>query len=204
MKKAIVIMSLVSLFVYTPVFGQVNFGVKAGGNLQTLAGLGDLWLNPLRGGSHIGVFTEFEMSPSWSLQAELNYQEKGSKMDGAELLGLDELAVENHYLSLPVLSKYYFAGKGATRLYILNGPELSYLMASQRIEDSGEKSVVSNNDSELYKTDLSLVFGAGLQVPFRSNCVFADVRYDMGLLQVDKSDKHLRNKVMELSLGLRF
>jgi hypothetical protein len=208
MKTKILSLSVIAVMLFTiNMQGQVKYGIHAAGNLETQKEFGELWNNAdIYQGYSVGGFVEYLTKNTISLQAELNYQKKGQKFtpEGTS----STVRREFNYLTVPVLIKGNFHDGGLGDnwdLSVFTGPYAGFLTsAHSNIRANGKTSPVDiNNEAE--KTDFGLLFGAGASYKVgTSGAIILELRYQMGLSEVDKLDTDLRNKGMGITLGYRF
>ena len=109
---------------------------------------------------------------------------------------LDIVAAARPQVRVGVMSLYLLIGGGVNRL--LKATDESSLGVSQDVTDN------------LRRTDLELLFGAGVSFDLssrprgllRSSKFFLEARYDIGLIDIDPMDGGFRNRTATLSLGL--
>ncbi len=188
---------------------QVMYGFHAGANVETQTELGLLWNNAdLYQGYTLGGFVEYQAGKKLSLQAELNYQKKGEKVESFPENIETTLRREFNYASLPVLIKGNFHSAEAGDKWTFNlftGPYIGYLTSVYSNQKSGGTTTYLDISNQAEKTDFGAVFGGGVtyKLANRGSLIF-DLRYQMGLSKVDKEDPDLRNKGAGIVIGYRF
>jgi len=192
------------------VMGQVNFGVKAGMNLETQSELGQLWdNNEIRTGFLVGGTVEYALNNKLSLQTEVNFIQKGEKKNYS-LLGTDvDAQTECNYLTVPLLIKGSFneeLGLGDKwNVFGYTGPYYGYMLSAKcktTINGSTENTDITDDS---IRNDWGLIFGGGVSHNLSDgNALFAELRYDMGLYKIDNDNSDLRNKVISLCVGFNF
>jgi hypothetical protein len=188
---------------------QIKFGVHTAGNLETQAELGQLWNNSdMYQGFLIGGFLDYKIGNSLSIQTELNYQKKGGKFSSTSEGVESILRREFNYITIPLLLKGNFIDKGFGdnwELSLFTGPYIGFLTsAHSSIKTGGTKSPIDiHNQAD--KKDFGAIFGTGVSYKLNNGgAIIAELRYQMGLSEVDKLDSGLRNKGMGITLGYRF
>jgi hypothetical protein len=190
--------------------GQVNFGVKAGMNLETQSELGQLWNNnEIRAGFLVGGSAEYILNDRLSIQTELNLLQKG-EAHNVSVNGVNsDIQEEFNYITVPLFLKGNFndeLGLGEKwSIYGYAGPYYSYLVsAKSKTTIKGETTKTDITDNSV-KNDWGLVLGGGVSRNLNNgNAVFAELRYDMGLYEISDENSDLRNKAINLSIGYRF
>lgn len=187
-------------------------------------------------GGVIGGFVEYHLSPALSLQLNALYSQKGVKLE-TEVEGTafepdlgytvnlffdTKQTYTMDYYSVPLFIKYTFGRNtiGATRPYLMLGPEISFLDQAEAGRVTGDSfgylpglgGAAENIDvpgeditDDLESTDLALNFGLGISFPLTSYDAFADIRYALGLSEVNKEgDPKYKNNVISLNVGVFF
>src|SRR3984893_6657497 len=119
MKKLVVLVLTTGVFFTAS--AQVQFGVKAGANLATLAGTGSNGATT-KVDFHGGGFARIPLVNSLFLQPELVYSRQGAKATSDGVV----FNINQSYLNIPVLAKYQH-GSG---FYGETGPQLGFLLAA--------------------------------------------------------------------------
>ncbi|ELR73847.1 hypothetical protein C900_00011 [Fulvivirga imtechensis AK7] len=159
---------------------QVGLGVKAGLNFANLDAAGD---PDAKTGYHFGAFAEIGLG-GIALQPELLFSAKG-----AEDFDLS-------YLEIPILLKKNFAKV----LNIHLGPQFGILTKAEADFGTGSEDI---KDS-LKSSDLSLVAGAGVNLPMG---LVGGARYVLGLSDINDfegSDSDIKNKTFQVYVGWKF
>ena len=130
--------------------GPVTIGVRAGSSIPNLHAGND---NPISTGwsSRVafafGLFAEFQASPSFSIQPEVDFAPQGGKRDGSQPAPVDATVfglspgtlvyadyhseADIDYLEIPVLAKVRFGG--ARRAYATLGPFVGFLLSARNV-----------------------------------------------------------------------
>jgi len=182
-----------------------QLGVKGGLNLSNLVSNNKSYSDALRWshktGLQAGVFGTRILSPHWSLQAELLWNELGNQTDFS-ILTPDALIRYKYktrlsYLSLPVLAKYQLLLSG---LRIYAGPQISYNL-SAKIKHDGAP---AQDDTWNYHTlELSAIAGAEYELS-HTHFVFS-ARYQRGITNAYKlkEEPSRRHTAFNFTVGYR-
>lgn len=193
-KQALVI--VLSLIVSLGAFAQkVHYGVRAGANFAVQSEIADYASNNnIRTGLTVGAFGNYELNEKMSLQAELNYDQKGGKSEDATL--------KYDYLSIPVLFKYSLGKSDNTALkFNVNlGPYAAYLLQSE--VEIGDQAIDMKDQTEDF--ELGGILGFGMKYPVGKQNLVLDLRMGLGFTQFDKVDSAPNNKYIGLTLGYEF
>ncbi len=171
-----------------------KFGIQAGTNLAVQSPIGDYYNNEeIRAGLHAGFFGNYSMNDNIYLQAELNYDQKGSKADDA--------TAKYDYISVPVLFNYSLGKslKTPLRFNIYAGPYAAFLV-SAKVEANSEIDMKDQTES----TELGTIIGFGLRYPVKESNILFNIRLGLGLTSFDKNEADPKNKYIGLSLGYEF
>jgi Outer membrane protein beta-barrel domain len=162
-----------------------GFGVTAGATFSKIGG-DDVANAESKTGFAGGVFYEFQAGQALIIRPELLYIMKGSGASGTdETLSLD-------YIQLPILVKYKF-GSGKAKPFLMIGPAFGM---NVNCDSFGTD---CSDDSDLNKTEVSGVFGGGVQY----NAFDLNVRYDMAFTDfADGADA--KNQTWVIMLGYNF
>jgi hypothetical protein len=211
MKKSIVYLaaalSLLAL-VNRPIAAGVNIdlGIKGGWSLTNIKLSSDAWAHEGLNEPIVGAFLAFNLSKSFAIQPEVLYLSVGAFQE-AEVEGdLLRLAYSYYYIHVPVLAKLHLVNSGKIRPVIFAGPAVGFLTAfKERSYVNGDLSM-ENDISELIKsTNFSVVFGGGMEFRLAKLLLLLDVRYDLGLSDVNKSgDGFTKTRALIFMAGLGF
>lgn len=216
MKKLII--TLAALVAATGAFAQLNFGVKAGGNLATISGMtseengldwGDLGkVTPsqsMKIGFNVGAWAEYMVMPMLGVQVEVNYSLQGvntkvetsSSVLGSAATTTTDTAWSAGYINVPILAKAHFGNIAA-----FAGPQLGFATGfNTKTTTTTEKNTNIGNPEavEDYSGfDLSLVLGA--QYKLTEN-IGVDARYNIGLTNVFPTLKNNEGEVTREGFG---
>jgi hypothetical protein len=184
-----------------------KFGIKAGVNLANLY-VDDVEDENMKVGLNVGFLAKVPLFRGVSLQPELLYTSKGTKVTYNNLLmGNGEYRFNLNYVELPVLAVVNVAKK----LNLHAGGYASYLVSAnvKDLDDDGNVYDVSNlNEDNFNRFDYGLVGGLGIDV---ENFTIG-ARYNYGLKEVGKSGsggasnylRNSKNSVISLYLGFGF
>jgi hypothetical protein len=203
------VVTTLMLFTCQTTQAQLKYGIHAGMNLETQAQLGELWNNvDLYQGFLVGGFLEYGFGNKLSLQTELNYQKKGQKVESTTS-GVESISRrEFNYLSVPLLVKGTFHDDGLSEkidLTCFAGPYAGYLTSANSRLKVGETTTPVKIDNLAEKFDMGAIFGGGIVYKLTNGgAIVAELRYEMGLIKIDKQNTDLRNKGMGLTIGYRF
>ena len=179
-----------------------------------------------RFGPAIGAFVTIPLNERISVRPELWYLRKGAQASFDFSFFGEDLSFESSflfdYIEVPVLFAYTPRTGGNTVPNLFAGPSVGFLTAAKyKIEAAGE-SESGNIKSSLKSTDISLIFGGGLDFGIGSRSFVVDIRYMLGLSNILKSpiddgfedgfdefdngnsDGSIKNKGLTITLGLRF
>lgn len=192
--KAVLIMISVILAVSVNA-QELHYGIKAGTNFAVQSQVADYADNSeIRVGFTAGAFGNYSISNTFSLQAEINYEQKGGKTD--------EVKNRYDYLTVPVILKYSLGKSDNTpiRFNINAGPYAGYLLNSETEYDGNTTDL--NDDSE--SMEFGAVAGFGMEYPIANNSITLDLRLSLGLTGYEKDNSTPKNKYVGITLGYQF
>ena len=180
-----------------------SFGVKAGANFANLDFSGDdVDLSfDRRIGFIGGAFMLFPVSPTFGLQVEGLYSQKGAKFDEDDF----ESRIELDTFDVPVLARYTIPSSTDTSFHLFAGPSFGFKLSANEIEQfgdgDGEKTDISDDVAGI---DFGLVVGAGIEF----GRFVIDGRYTHGFTNLNDSDEsdtvEIKSRVFSIMAGFRF
>ena len=171
--------------------GFFSKGVRFGFNSSKFTGK-DI---PGKGIAHIpgltfGFFINYEVINQFSLQSELLFTTKGSRINTVGDIYLHNIFT---YMEIPVLAKWTFTTEKIWKPYLLEGPFLDIKLLAFNEEGFPE---------DFRKIDLGLILGGGV----RFNKISLGMNYNHGFLNFDQSKKNidLKNQTTSVVVGFLF
>jgi len=182
-----------ALLISQLMMAQFHLGVKAGANIVKVDGKS--FKEEFRYGYNLGGFAEIGLSPKFSFQPEVMFNQYSTTLDSnyksiyENVIASNQSKIKLNYLSIPLLLDYKFLGP----IHLQAGPQFSVLM-------SQDKNFLQNGREAFKNGDFSLV--AGAQVKLAQLRVTG--RYIIGLSNIndiDNQDKW-KSQVIQLSIGI--
>ena len=188
----IAIYSFFILFFCQASDAQIQFGVKAGYNRSNIPFSGDEYYTSRDlSAFNAGLMASIPLSAHLILQAESVYSVQGIIATIHATLGNQDIKYLYDYLNLPVLVKY----RHVTGLFIETGLQFGILLSAK--SDDGDE-IHTNETPNTYPGDLSWVFGLGYEIPKINLGV--DVRYNLGITNINRYNSFENNRVFQLGL----
>ena len=181
---------------FVGVFNLPNLSVDVEGITSTLGTTG------LAG----GIVAEIQLSENITVSTQPMYLPKGAglKTDHPNVPSRTEINLDLAYIEVPVLLKYFITNDVA-RPYVIAGPSFGFLSKAEEVIslDAEEQTLDVKDDFE--STDLSILFGGGVDVPMGSATFFLDGRYAIGLTDISMAeDESVKTKGFQIALGAKF
>jgi outer membrane protein OmpA-like peptidoglycan-associated protein/opacity protein-like surface antigen len=162
----------------------------------------------------VGGLLEFNFSDVISLQAELNYMQRGNILapsyatDGLPIDG-STYEIKLYYFDMPVMLKYKFEQIGnQIRPYIIAGITFGSLIDHKEYKTTG---VVFDNNSVTKSFNMSIDGGVGIEYKIDPQLfAFADLRYSSGITNIIDESKIIGYTVtqntggIQMHLGVKF
>jgi len=159
----------------------LSFGLKGGINLSSASGD---WAQGAESRSGIagGGFITLGLLPSFAIQPEILYSQKGYKLSGdaAGVPWVGEYRI--NYVEVPVLAKFSFGV--LVKPYIVAGPYYATKISGSWKETVGDTTTTGTMDY-VKNSDLGFVLGAGISTPVKLSL---DVRYSNSLSTIFVED----------------
>ena len=207
---------------------QVEFGAKAGASFSDISvdglNFGGDFLEPQMIASPVaGIYSEIPLGSGFYFTPELNYTQKGFKVQESTNVNVFNLPVpigaeaitRFHYIEMPLSLKYKF-GNGAVQPYVKAGATMGYAVAGtvttrvNSIIDIKVAEIDVDPQGDLYNAfELGGVAGAGLEIPTANGKFFMEASYSHGftdILDEPVIDLRVRNTAVGVGIGyaLRF
>ena len=158
-----------------------KIGVKGGVNFSNLY-VDDVQSEKMKAGLNLGLFAKVPVTNGFSVQPEILYNNRGSKITFLSGFGGGEYRFNLNYVEVPVLAVFNLG-----RYFNIHaGPYAAYLTsANVKAEDngSGNESLVDFNEDNFNRFDYGLAGGIGFDV----NNFTIGARYNYGLKEVGKN-----------------
>jgi hypothetical protein len=210
MKKKLIIF----LFIIAgPLFAQLNYGVKAGLTsssqewefIPKFASYGNV---QNRQGINLGVFAEYSEDKYVGVIAEINYRQKGAKIDlnytGRDTSGTivvpKSLEHKLSYLNISLLGKIRYDFSFATP-YIIGGLKTDYEL-SNTLDDTDLGFLSSASTTQIW----GAVIGGGFEIKnLLPVAILAEFRYEFDFNKLYVSDNfQIKTHSIEFKFGVKF
>ncbi len=184
-----------------PAAADVQFGIKAGGNMARPTGAdADDPLATLKSrvGFTGGIFLAFNFGRVVTIQSEILYTMKGATYVALDDSYTDKLSAD--YIEIPLLLKLRIPTP-VVQPFVFAGPSVGFKL-KEKLESNG----VPLDETILKNNDYGAIFGAGLNV---GRNFMVDVRYSLGLQKVISTfegdvEPDFKNGVWSASIGIAF
>jgi len=204
MKKATFILVVFMLvFSAEQASAQLGFqlGIKGGPNFSSVQTDLD---SDGRTGFHAGAFVMLKFTKI-AIQPEIIFSTQGFSQnftDPTGIIGNIESEFNTSYVNIPIIVKFYLIGG----LNLQFGPQFGFNTFSEFTSLGNTEDI----RDELKSSDVSLTFGAGIDLPFklsltaRHNLGISDINDTLDLGLGAAGDDTLRNQVFQVSVGYAF
>jgi hypothetical protein len=150
-----------------------------------------------------GIFLEYVMDPI-AVQGEVLFNQKGPKWEetGASM-PTRSLALS--YIDIVALAKYAFPAGQGFRPSVFIGPSAGILVAAILHEEGSGREENKDWKDQFAGSDFGIIGGVGVSIDVGSGDVYFDVRYCLGLSNIDKAGYgNNTNQVLSLNVGYAF
>lgn len=179
-----------------------KIGLRAGLNFSNMYVGDDLTTNKMKVSYHVGLFAKFPITRGFSIQPELLYSNKGSKLDFGQQNG--EYRFNLNYIELPVL----LAFNVGENFHINVGPYVGYLAKADvtLLKNGDFDDLTDINENAFNRWD----FGGTAGVGFDINKFTIGARYNLGFTELNNSTllgqiiPGSKNNSVYLTLGFAF
>lgn len=198
MKKVILAAFVLGTITTAVAQQQVKFGPKAGLNFANLSGDDN---SDMLTGFHVGAVAEIKFNEKFSIQPEVVYSAQGTKYtETFPVLGTVETSLNNDYINIPILAKYYIVDGFSVEA----GPQVGFLMKSESKVEGGSGSVTTDSKDNFKSTDFGLGLGLAYDLPVG---LFVNARYNLGLSDIRENTSAgdaVKNNVIQVGIGYKF
>lgn len=179
------------LFSSAPAKAAPSLGVQAGVSVDSATAPANISRSSVTGLA-AGLNVHIPFSPNLSLQPELLYVQRGVSL--VDRGGISATAKYDS-IELPVFAKVGFGGK--IRPYLFAGPVAIWNVSkSIEVDAGGNSGSVSFNPRTF---DFAATAGVGLDV----GPLFANVRYSLGVIDIDANSANWKSRGIQFLLGVQ-
>lgn len=214
MKKPVIVLSaalIATALISLPASAEVSFsyGVKGGLSLSQISFTGEGSSEGLANLAKpvFGAFFALNLGPALSIQPEVYYLKQGvarnQTLDDTEMRTVQVLS----YIHVPVLARMRFMKGGKLKPVVFAGPAVSFLTtAVQSFYENGVLGDEYDLKPFLKSTNFSVAFGGGLEYDMKKVILVFDIRYDLGLVDIDKASAEttMKTKAFLVMAGIGF
>ncbi len=182
---------------------NVEIGIKGGVNYSTLYDVkGQNFVDNPLWGPVFGGFLSIPLGTYLGIQPEVLYSEKGFSGQGTEINGAYSFNDRMNYLDVPLMLQF----KPIPNLYLLGGPEYSYLLSRTYTYTQGITSETTQqdfNNNNISHNIFGLIFGLDINISHVTlgGRVAWDLQDDNG--NGTSTLPNYRNVWGQITLGLR-
>ncbi|MFP4556160.1 MAG: porin family protein [Bacteroidales bacterium] len=176
--------------------GFVYLGPKIGTNFSKISNMDQTGLDvTTRMGYQFGGVAELGLTNMLSFETELVFTSKGMSNDLS--------ATRVNYLSIPLLAKFSFNMLGLSRVYATGGM-YNNLRTNAKVvyQDVFGESFDETHHYTVIDWGLSVGAGAAYDIGYGLLCL--DLRYDLGIVDVEKVIETEKNRNRSLGIALTF
>jgi hypothetical protein len=198
MKKllAVLVVMMIAASIGLAKEGALSFGPKFALNFASEGGDNSSYISSSTKFG-IGGFVTYGLTDPFALQGELLYNRKGCVSTGYN----PNVNFTGSYLDVVALAKFNIQLEGDIKPAIFAGPSLGILL-SANYEQGGTTTDYTSNVSG---ADFALVFGAGAAYKMGNGNIIFDLRYYLGLSNVNKnSPPSNTNQIVSINVGYAF
>lgn len=185
---------------------KANFGVLGGADFSKPGGKDATDVKGQYVGFAVGGFVTIQVARAFAIEPEVLYVRKGAKIEPS---GGGKGKFRVPYVEIPVLAKFRVPPRGSSIVspHAYVGPALAFKTGCHASFTDGTTTISGKCDAQPFdakikSTDVSLVFGAGVDI----GRAMIDARYDLGLSQLDNSGANMdsKNRTFYLLAGWTF
>ena len=148
-------------------------------------------------GFGIGAVVDRTLTDQLDLHAEPMFLQKGGKIKTSNFEGIYKV----NYLEIPLMFRYTLDLSEALLPYAMAGPSIGLLTnAKLKVKDGGEQDEKDNTNF----FDFGVGFGGGVKHPRGNKTFFAEIRYVLGLANINKEadESTVKNRGLQIVAGV--
>lgn len=182
---------------------KVSVGLKAGPNFVTLSGDDvsnvESFARVIGGG-----FMVVQFGNNLAFQPEVLYAQKGAKdVDGDEIMKL-----KLDYFEVPLLLRAHPALTGRFLPHVIAGPTIAYNSnCDASLSEAGVEATIDCDDlMPLKDWDFGVAMGGGVDMAVGKAFIVLDLRYTLGLSNIDddSNPSDAKNRAFSIMAGFRY
>lgn len=201
---------------------NLTLGVKGGGSLVKMNFEGPVPEYRTNHGFSFGASVAYEFNELISLESDLLYVQKGTKyaQEYASLPGYQPTVYKYtytlKYISIPFLAKLYLPVESDLQPHLTLGPSFNFLLGG-KMEYTVDRDPNLNYPfivipsyfditSKTKSFDLGVIAGLGVDYHLVSSVTSLEIRYEMGMTDIDKGigSGPIKNRSFSILLGYQF
>ena len=150
-----------------------------------------------RTGFGIGLVADRPLTDQISLHAEPMFLQKGGNINTSFV----ELAFKVSYIEIPIMVKYDFQINSSLTPYAMAGPSFGFRTGAKYKSKEGE---VQDEKDNTKVFDFGVGFGGGVSFPHENLTFFAETRYVLGLVNINKEsdESTVKNRGLQVFVGV--
>ncbi len=149
-------------------------------------------------GMGIGGIATYPLMNGLAVQAEPMLVQKGFKISEFG----DNYTVKILYFDVPVFIRYNIPAGESIIPYAILGPNLGFRASAKVIFDDGSSEKINEDFSSI---DFGMGLGGGVEVPYENLIFFGEVRYVLGLTDINAQpdESKVKNRGLQVLLGVK-
>ena len=205
MKKALLTLIVISVATIASFAQFIGIGARGGLNFANVTvnnngSPGTAFSPEAKTGYQLAGIVEFGFNKFFSVVPEIIYSSQGFNLQSAGI----QYKTTLNYIQVPVLARLSLNLQRG-RIFINAGPQLG-LKTSLTTDLPGGGSIGGVSSSDFKSTDFGVVLGGGAGLDIGPGSVFTDIRYTLGLTNINTNNSlgDMKSGVFTISLGYMF
>jgi len=148
-------------------------------------------------GFGLGIVVDYPLTDQLDLHAEPMFLQKGGRID----ITSEVVVFKINYLEIPLMLRYIFEYDASFLPYAMAGPSIGLLTSAKYDNNAGR---VQDEKDSTKGIDLGVGFGGGVKLPRGNKTFFAELRYVLGLVDINKEahESTVKNRGLQLVGGV--
>lgn len=193
--------------------GDITVGIMAGVNYTKVTqdpDPGDVTLH-YKAGFVGGGFLGYQVADVFSIEPQVLFSQKGTKVEGTGSNSSLEGSVRINYIAVPILGKFWIpVSDPSIKPFVFIGPEIAFKVSCKAegviLAVTGSQDCDNTEVIKVKSTDFGGTAGGGIQFRAGNQIVRVDGRYTLGFTNINDGsgtdNRDIKNRAFSATIGL--
>lgn len=153
----------------------------------------------------VGAFFSLNLNDFFSVQPEIWLIQHGGSMEDVLKEAVYKYELVFSYIHIPVLAKVRLMKEGQVKPILFAGPAVGFLTkAVERYYIDGVLDEEADVKEYLKSTNFGAVFGGGVEFVMDKLLLILDIRYNLGLANINDGEESIKANAVLITAGIGF